>query len=203
MPHPPPIRSLALLALLLPVAACSPLTPRETPETALWVPYAQAGIATVHRSTSYVIQRASDTDLLIYEVEDRFLSGNPASRLTWLIQVRSTAPLEKSLEVGPEEGKPASGWLFEQISGKPSHAAPLQGTITISQRSADAVTGVANVYAITGSPTAGEAAGGRVRLARQIEWQRRTPKTIGSKEPETRGGITRQEQQSETAKQPN
>lgn len=209
MAHTLTLRALAVLALLLPLAACRSAPREQAPDPALWVPNARAGLATVNRSTSYAIEHAADTELLIYEVEDRTSAGKPTSRLTWLIEVRAGAPLDRPLELvpGPRGGASApadsatpdaSGWLLEQIDARPAHAARLRGTITIAQRTGEAVSGVVNVYAVTSAPGAGEAGGGRVRLARRIQWHRHTPETIGSSEPETRAGITHEQQGGDT-----
>ncbi len=130
--------------------------------------------------------RGERTDLLLYEIEDRD-GGEPVRRLTWILEFDTGAPLQTPLEVA-SGGAPARGWLLEEIRGMPNHAAPLEGTLSVTQRTADTLGAVVNVFARVDPPTAGEAAGDRVRLARKIQYRRDVPATISAPELRTRGG---------------
>ena len=184
MPRPRPSRTFLAAFLLAPLVAL-PACTRTDAEASAWVPFASAGFVTVDRSTDYALIRGQSTDVLIYETETLY-GGKPTDRLTWLIEFDADAPLQSPLTVGPESA--TRGWLLEAIEGRPTNAAPLRGTISISQRSAETLSAIVNVYAVTDPATAGEAAGGRARLARRVEYPRRVPETIGAPELETRAG---------------
>jgi len=177
---------LFLVASLLGGAALLPACTRTDSEASAWVPFAQADFVTIGRSTDWVLIRGARTDVLIYETENLY-GGQPTDRLTWLIEFDADSPLQSALTVGPESA--TRGWLLETIEGRATHMAPLRGTVSISQRSAETLSAIVNVYAATDPPTVGEASGDRARLARRVEYARRVPVTIGAPDLETRGGV--------------
>lgn len=174
-----------LVAPLIPTLALLPACTRTSAESTAWIPFSQADFVTIDRSTEYVLVRNPDTDVIIFESENRY-GGEPIDRLTWIIEIDAGTPLQSPVNVGP--GQPARGWVLEAIAGYPTHAAPLRGTVSITHRTADEIAAIVNVSAIADLPTAGEAMPDRARLARRVECPRRVPSTIGAMELETRAG---------------
>jgi len=93
-----------------------------------------------------------------------------------------------AMEVSQDGETGARGWLIEQIAGEPTHATPIDGRVTLQQRTGDAVTAVVNLRARGPQPTAGAAIANDIRLDRRVVAERLIPETIDTPDLATRSG---------------
>lgn len=182
----PPIAP--LLALLLALPACN--TPRpEPPDNGVWFPFATPSFATISRSTTLAVVHDDNAEVLVYE-QPTPSRDNPTSRVSWIIALGAHTPANTTLTLDTANPTAAArGWILEEIQGMPSHLAPVQGTITITQRSADALTGLLNLTADTAAPAPGHALGEHVRLSRRLVWDRSARTLTRVPEMESRSGL--------------
>lgn len=178
----------ALLALLLALPACSQPRP-EPPDNGVWFPYAAPTFATISRSATLAVVHADTTETLVYE-QPTPSRDNPTSRISWIIRLSAHAPANTTLTLDADDPNAAArGWILEEIKGMPSHAAPLRGTITITQRSADALTGLVNIAADTDAPGPGQGVASSVRLSRRLVWDRSARVLTRVPEMDSRSGL--------------
>lgn len=177
-----------LLAGFLSAASALPGCSHETAEgDALWVPLSKPRFVTFGRSTTYALIRDEDHDLLV--IEDPIVSSSGeevVGRLTWLVSLPSSAPMEKSIEVGAET---TPAWLVEQLKDEQSHAAPVYGRVTVHHRDAAALSATLNIQCPGEAPTAGVVQRPTTDLDRMITFARLEPNTPQYREMNSRSGV--------------
>lgn len=118
-----------------------------------WVPAAKPVFVTIGRDTSHAVAPHDGADLVVIEQRIPAGRGRAASRLTWLVPVRSGAGAGEEFMVG---GTGREAWLLERVPGGRAHATPAHGRVRVLGADASSMRVSLSVAASVDGEPAGE-----------------------------------------------
>jgi len=163
-------------------------------EQATWVRDMGPSFTTIARDTAYSLVPSEGRDALIFE-QVQTVDGAPPRRLTWIIDVPSVAPFDRTIRIG--EAEPAAragellgrGWMLETIGSGRTFASPIEGTVRIQSRTADRVIATADVRAVIGAGEKRRDVSPEARLSMRLEWTLFRPAAVPTRELRSASGI--------------